>query len=42
MARLPGRHPQRAGIPPCMDTVLNLFNQGANFSGAAPVSWPHL
>ena len=25
-----------------MDTVLNLFNQGANFSGAAPVSWPHV
>jgi hypothetical protein len=23
-------------------TVLNLINQGANFLGAAPVSWPHV
>jgi hypothetical protein len=26
----------------CVGTVLNLFNQGANFLGAAPVSWPHV
>ena len=26
----------------CVGTVLNLINQGANFFGAAPVSWPHV
>ncbi len=26
----------------CVGTVLNLINQGGNFVGAAPVSWPHV
>ncbi len=26
----------------CVGSVLNLINQGANFLGAAPVSWPHV
>jgi len=26
----------------CVGTVLNLINQGANFIGTTPVSWPHV